>query len=188
VWQLTMRTAFDRFMIVASFSVSMLLASTNAGASSAIQQATKLHALIEDEWQWTLREYPEFATSVGDPRYNDKLTDVSASAMDRRKAHERDLLKRVMEIDHSSLTGQDVLSYDLFRRAAVTSAHVGKLVGPGIGSRRVGSAHHPQTLAGLGDGRMVGGAHPTGEYGDHQLPDMSRNLRFEINSGKDPNL
>ena len=102
----------------------MLLAPTppaRAGNSSAVQEATTLHTLFEDEWQWTLREYPEFATSVGDPRYNDKLTDLSVPAMDRRKAHERDVLQRIGEIDRARLTGQDVLSYDLFRRAAEES-------------------------------------------------------------------
>jgi uncharacterized protein (DUF885 family) len=75
--------------------------------------AAKLHALFVEEWQWTLKEYPEFATGVGDNRYNDRLTDVSAPAMERRKAHERDLLKRLREIDRSRLADQDVVSYDL---------------------------------------------------------------------------
>ena len=84
---------------------------------SAIQDETKkLHALFDDEWQWTLREYPEFATRIGDPRYNDRLTDLAAPAIETRKAHKRDLLKRIREIDRGSLMGQDVLSYDLFLR------------------------------------------------------------------------
>ena len=77
------------------------------------RDAAKLHALFDQEWQWTLREYPEFATGVGDNRYNDKLTDLSAPAMDRRKAHEREYLRRLREIDRGRLTGQDVVSYDL---------------------------------------------------------------------------
>ena len=38
--------------------------------------------------------------------------------MERRKAHERDVLRRIREIDRTLLTGQDVLSYDLFRHDA----------------------------------------------------------------------
>ncbi len=109
--------AFDRLIHVVAFLLTIATSAT-AGASSTIQEATKLHALFEEEWQWTLREFPDVATSVGDPRYNDKLTDLSASAMDRRKAHERDVLKRIIEIDRAGLSGQDVLSYDLFRRSA----------------------------------------------------------------------
>ncbi len=107
-------------MIAAWFCTSLLVVTAGpAWAQPATpEQAAKLHALFEDEWQWTLREYPEFATRVGDPRFNDKLTDLSPAAMDRRKRHERDVLERIRGIDRASLTGQDVLSYDLFRRAA----------------------------------------------------------------------
>ena len=59
-------------------------------------------------------EYPELATSIGDPRYNDRLTDFAGPAFEARKAHKRDLLKRIGEIDRGSLSGQDALSYDLF--------------------------------------------------------------------------
>ena len=48
--------------------------------------------------KWTLREFPEFATNVGDNHYNDKLTDLSAPAMERRKGHDRamDSLKSLL--------------------------------------------------------------------------------------------
>jgi len=89
---------------------------------SAVQDKTKkLHALFDDEWQRTLREYPEFATAIGDPRYNDRLTDFAAPALEARQAHNRDLLKRIREIDRGRLTGQDVLSYDLFLRGTEQS-------------------------------------------------------------------
>ena len=75
--------------------------------------AAKLHALFDREWDWTLREYPEFSTGVGENRYNDKLTDLSASAMERRKAHEREYLRQLREVNRGRLAGQDVVSYDL---------------------------------------------------------------------------
>ena len=93
-----------------------------AEALPAVEDETKkLHMLFDDEWQWTLREHPEFATRIGDPRYNDRLTDMTAPALEARKAHKRDLLKRIHEIDRGSLKGQDVLSYDLFLREAEQS-------------------------------------------------------------------
>jgi uncharacterized protein (DUF885 family) len=79
-------------------------------------EAKKLHALFDAEWQWSLREYPESATAIGDPRYDAKLTDMSAAAIEERKAHKREVLKKIHEIDRGKLTGQDVLSYDLFLR------------------------------------------------------------------------
>jgi uncharacterized protein (DUF885 family) len=124
VRQLPVKPARAQRMIVAWLSTLSLLAPATparAGTSSATQEATTLHTLFEEEWQWTLREYPEFATSVGDQKYNDKLTDLSVLAMDRRKAHARELLKRIREVDRARLTGQDLLSYDLFRRVAEES-------------------------------------------------------------------
>ena len=56
-----------------------LCVSACADPPAANADAAKLHALFDDEWQWTLREYPEFATGVGDNRYNDKLTDLSVA-------------------------------------------------------------------------------------------------------------
>jgi uncharacterized protein (DUF885 family) len=107
-------------MIVAWFSAALVLALAQAAGAqtSAVQEAVKLHAFFKEEWEWLLREYPEFATSLGDPRYNDRLTDLLAAAMDRRKAHDRDVLQRIARIDRALLTGQDIISYDLFRRDA----------------------------------------------------------------------
>ena len=36
----------------------------------------ELNKLLQDEWEITLKEYPQFATSYGDHRYDDKLSDV----------------------------------------------------------------------------------------------------------------
>jgi uncharacterized protein (DUF885 family) len=121
-----MSAAIAQRMILASVApLALLSAAERACAQTrSIPEATKLHSLFHEQWQWTLREYPEFATSVGDPRYNDKLTDLSAPAMDRRKAHERDLVERIRSIDRALLTGQDVLSYDLFRREAERSVEL----------------------------------------------------------------
>ena len=35
--------------------------------------ALELATLLEDEWGWRLRENPQFATTVGDHRYDDRL-------------------------------------------------------------------------------------------------------------------
>ena len=92
-------------------------------ASSALAQvissndaAKKLYALFDEDWQWGLEHYPEAATLLGDNRYNDRLTDLSPEAIERAKAHEREMLDRIQKIDRSKLTGQDVISYDLFLR------------------------------------------------------------------------
>ncbi|MCI0488463.1 MAG: DUF885 domain-containing protein [Blastocatellia bacterium] len=73
-----------------------------------------LHALFDEDWQWRLEQFPEAATLLGDNRYNDRLTDLSSDAIERRKRHEREMLDRIQKIDRSKLAGQDLISYDLF--------------------------------------------------------------------------
>lgn len=50
-----------------------------------------LATLIEDEWQYRLRTSPEFATAIGDNRYNDRLSDNSPAAMANEAEHNRNL-------------------------------------------------------------------------------------------------
>ena len=83
---------------------------------SSSDAAKKLQALFDEDWQWGLQQYPESATLLGDNRYNDRLTDYSMEAIEQRKAHEREMLDRVQKIDRSQLSGQDIISYDLFLR------------------------------------------------------------------------
>ena len=57
-----------------------------------------LYDLLEADWEWRLREFPDLATVVGDPRYDDRWTDLSFEAFDRRAAYWRDLLRRAEAI------------------------------------------------------------------------------------------
>ncbi len=70
-------------------------------------------ALQRAYWEWQLREYPELSTWTGDNRYNDRFTDLSWAAFERRWADERDMLQRAQQIDRARLSGQDVLSHAL---------------------------------------------------------------------------
>lgn len=76
----------------------------------------ELHRFFEEEWEWRLKEFPELATYQGDPRYNDRLTDRSFEAIALRKKHTKDALARLSKISRSSLSEEDRLSYDLYRR------------------------------------------------------------------------
>ena len=70
-------------------------------------------ALQKGYWEWLLREFPELSTWTGDNRYNDRFTDLSFEAIDRRNADERRMLEQVRSFDPSRLSGQDVLSHEL---------------------------------------------------------------------------
>ena len=70
-------------------------------------------ALQKDYWEWLLREFPELSTWTGDNRYNDRFTDLSFEAIERRNAEVRSMLQQVRSIDPARFSRQDMLSHAL---------------------------------------------------------------------------
>ena len=75
-----------------------------------------LYKLFDDEWEWTMREYPTFASNLGDRRYNDRWEDASLEAVGRRQQHRLDTSKRLQTINRAQLSVADQLNYDLFKK------------------------------------------------------------------------
>ncbi|GAA4865267.1 DUF885 domain-containing protein [Luteimonas vadosa] len=90
------------------------LQAQDAGQPPRNAQAIALHALFDAEWERDMRESPETATYRGDDRYNDRWTDISLAAIERRQAEDRAVLARLEAIDRSALSVEDRLSYDVF--------------------------------------------------------------------------
>jgi uncharacterized protein (DUF885 family) len=80
-------------------------------ADSADQQA---RALFASDWQWRLQNQPEFATTIGDYRFDATLSDTSLAGSRAATAHERKMLEQARLVERDRLTGQNLLSYDLF--------------------------------------------------------------------------
>ncbi len=74
-------------------------------------------ALLDEAWEWQLRENPMFASSLGDRRYNDQWQDESLAAVARRQDQTREFLRRVYAIDRTALDDENQLNYELFRRS-----------------------------------------------------------------------
>lgn len=87
-----------------------------AATEASAAESRKLNTLFEAYFEETLRLNPVLATSIGDPRYNDRF-EVSISPEWRARAErlDRDYLERVKAIDPKLLSGQDLLSYEIFR-------------------------------------------------------------------------
>jgi prolyl oligopeptidase len=86
------------------------------GAARSAAAAKELAKFFDEEWEYGLREYPERATYLGDPRYNDRLTDLSFEAIERRNKHEQEALARLKKVDPGLLSESDRLSFDLYAR------------------------------------------------------------------------
>ncbi len=72
-----------------------------------------LNDLFEREFRNELVEHPEFATLVGAPGFDDRLTDRSAQAVARRKAHTKSVLAQLRRFDPQSLSAQDRVSREV---------------------------------------------------------------------------
>ncbi|HEY1585736.1 MAG TPA: DUF885 family protein, partial [Polyangia bacterium] len=101
-----------------SAALVCILVALSTTASAATDEHKRFAAFLDEDWEWQMREFPTWATLVGDSRYDDKLPDYSLAAIERRKAHRRDVIKQLGKIDRARLTREEQLDYDLYLRDA----------------------------------------------------------------------
>ena len=87
-----------------------------AAASSQEMAATRFEKLLADSWETDLLESPQFATNVGDTRFNDKLAGEAIADHVRRDGLRREFLKRLEGIDREQLPRDHRINYDIFGR------------------------------------------------------------------------
>ena len=75
-----------------------------------------LNDLFHEYWEDRLKRDPEFASEIGDKRYNDQISDLSVRAVNERLAEEQKLLMRLAAIDPTGFTGEEKTSQDLLIR------------------------------------------------------------------------
>ena len=75
-----------------------------------------LNALLAEQWQHTLQNSPEFATILGDLRYNDRWSDLSLAHAAAERQSTADFLKRFNAIDTSGFSDTDKLNQQLMVR------------------------------------------------------------------------
>jgi uncharacterized protein (DUF885 family) len=81
-----------------------------------LSDSARLHRLFDLDWEYNNVVYPEFATSTGYSGQNDRWTDLSVAAINRRQADVKSELKVVRAINRAHLNAPDQLSYDIFKR------------------------------------------------------------------------
>jgi len=92
-----------------------LFAQSNSNASLDARRA-QLREAIQAEWEYTLRTHPEFATAIGDNRYNDRLDDYSQQAVEKELAHAKQQLKLFEAIDTKGFPEDEALNQQLMVR------------------------------------------------------------------------
>ncbi len=85
-----------------------------------------LNALFDEIWQARLKHSPEYASYLGDKRYNDQLTDYSVQALNATLARERGYIERLGAIDTTGLPDQEKLSAELMMRSLIDDQEAAK--------------------------------------------------------------
>jgi uncharacterized protein (DUF885 family) len=101
--------------------IFLFLASAAAWAAPAPKadlQARRdaLNKLLAENWEYNLSNSPEYASFLGDKRWNDQISDFSQAAIDADLAKTRDFLKRFEAIDTTGFPEQEVLNQELMVR------------------------------------------------------------------------
>ena len=89
---------------------------TERAAAGQTPAAKQLYDLFERSWEAELAADPQSATYLGDTRYNDRWTDLSLAAIEKRVAADRATLESLKAIAREALTPAEQLDYDLFER------------------------------------------------------------------------
>jgi uncharacterized protein (DUF885 family) len=98
-----------------SFVSAQLTAPASTPATAA-ERAKALNVIFDDYWEARLKQRPEFASFLGDKRYNDQVSDYSVKAINDWLAFEQELLMKLAAIDTAGLSDQDKTSRDLLMR------------------------------------------------------------------------
>lgn len=94
-------------------STSMFL---SLPAWAAPTESERFHRWLDAQWELTLERQPMLATSLGDPRYNDRFIDTTTAAY--RAQARRELQQEIRELagfDKAKLAPKDRVSYSMLK-------------------------------------------------------------------------
>lgn len=97
--------------------------SATAGTKEgSVGQATaRLRDFFARDWKYWMQEYPEAATAFGYPGLNDRWTDLTPTAIERRDKHLDASLKELHAISRAELPPAEQLNYDLYESLLQTA-------------------------------------------------------------------
>jgi uncharacterized protein (DUF885 family) len=126
-----------------------------------LDEPARLRALFDECWAQEMSEFPERATSTGWRGEGHRWTDLSESAIFRRKGETAEIVTAARGIIRTALSNDDRLSLDLFLREHELRVEghafpgeylpVSKMAGPHLGVPRTFSLMPSRTLGGLED-------------------------------------
>ena len=105
-------------MLACLLATILIPAAVSAANSPADLESRRkaLNDLLHEQWEYTLRTSPIYASILGDKRYNDQLDDFSQHAIDDNLEQSRRFLTRFEAIDTTGFPDQEVLNKQLMVR------------------------------------------------------------------------
>jgi len=109
--------AFLLLAVAPSARAQKLTANAAPAAPVTVEERRKaLNALFHDYWEDQLEHAPEFASTIGDKRWNDKISDYSVKAINEGLEREQNFLMKLAAIDPAGLSDDEKTSRELLLR------------------------------------------------------------------------
>jgi uncharacterized protein (DUF885 family) len=106
-----------RFLVCFLAAALLIPAAMAADSSSDLETRRKaLSDLLHEQWEYTMRTSPIYASILGDKRYNDKIDDFSQAAIDDNLEQTRRYLGLFGAIDTTGFPEQEALNKQLMVR------------------------------------------------------------------------
>ena len=100
----------------ASVSRAQKLVATQAPLASVEDNRKALNAIFDEYWEAAMEQSPEYASTLGDNRFNDRIDDYSVKAINAWLERENDFMMRLAAIDPAGFTDQEKISRELLLR------------------------------------------------------------------------
>ena len=117
------------------------LAAQELSAADLDRRRKALNDLIDEQWEYVMKIAPEFASILGDKRYNDQVSDVSAKAVRDDIAVTKKFLARFEAIDTKGFSEQERLNRDLMVKGLREDLEGAKFVGWQMPVNQMGGIH-----------------------------------------------
>ncbi|HEY3705628.1 MAG TPA: DUF885 domain-containing protein [Terracidiphilus sp.] len=104
-------------LLIPSFALAQKLRDVGPAAGAPVaERRAAMNALFQQYWDASLERSPEFASTLGDKRWNDKITDYSARARNAWLEKEQDFLLKLGAVDDTGFTDAEKTSRELLLR------------------------------------------------------------------------
>jgi uncharacterized protein (DUF885 family) len=112
-----------------------------------------LTGLLAEQWEYTLRTSPLYASILGDKRWNDKLDDFSQQAIDKDLQETQKFLIRFQAIDTGGFPEQEMLNQALMVRDL--QMKIERRAFQGLGDAGSTELRHSHRFAAIGERALL---------------------------------